>query len=106
MARTRANFFCCAACRSRKAIRGIRTSFHRKPACRSRNRVSKSALLSGRRDALADFGAKLVDRGELVLALDVPVGPAVAGFRPLRQRAEAMDRADIAADLQRTVGAH
>jgi hypothetical protein len=28
-------------------------------------------------------GAEFADRGELVLALDVPVGPTVAGFEPL-----------------------
>src|SRR4051812_49387144 len=64
------------------------------------------SLLRRLREALADLGAEFVDRGELVAALDVPVGPAVAGFQPLRQRAGAVDRDNLRPKLHGAVRAH
>src|SRR4051812_834671 len=43
-----------------------------------------------RRHSGADLGAELVDQLETLLGLDVPEGPAVAGLRTLRHRADAM----------------
>src|SRR5580700_725935 len=54
----------------------------------------------------AHDGAKVVDAGETLRRLDVPKGPAVAGFEPLRQRADAVDRADCVAKGNCAVGAH
>ena len=54
----------------------------------------------------AHLGAQIVDRGEPLAGLDMPEGPAVAGFQPLRDRAHAMDRADLLAEHDRAVGAH
>src|SRR5580765_3917206 len=59
-----------------------------------------------RRHAGADFGAQLVDQLEAVLGLDMPEGPAVAGFRALRYRAHAVDRADLVAEHDGAVGPH
>src|ERR1700722_10139065 len=53
-----------------------------------------------------ELGAQGVDQGEVALALDMPEGPAVAGFEALRQRADAVDRADGVAECDRAIGAH
>ena len=53
----------------------------------------------------ADFGAQLVDQLEALLGLDVPEGPAVAGFGALRHCADAVDRADLVAEHDGAVGA-
>ena len=58
------------------------------------------------REAFPDLGAEVVDRGQLVPALDVPVGPAVAGLESLSERAGAVDRADLTAELHGTVCTH
>src|ERR1700749_1613884 len=60
---------------------------------------------SARRHASADFGAQLVDQPQALLGLDMPEGPAVAGFRALRHRAHAVDRADLVAEHDGAVGA-
>src|ERR1700726_4622652 len=54
----------------------------------------------------AELGAQRVDRGEPAPGLHVPEGPAVAGFEPLRDRADAVDRADHVAERDRAVRAH
>src|SRR5262245_1642376 len=58
------------------------------------------------RQAFADLGAEAVDRRELLVALDMPEGPAVAGLEPLSERTDAVDRADRLAERDRAVGAH
>ena len=58
------------------------------------------------RHAGADLGAHLIDQLEAALGLDMPEGPAVAGFRALRDRADAMDLADLVAEHDGAVGAH
>src|SRR5579863_540328 len=59
-----------------------------------------------RRHVLADFGAQFVDQLEALARLDMPEGPAVAGFRALRHCAHAVDRADLVAEHDGAVGAH
>ena len=51
-------------------------------------------------------GAQVVDHGEALGRLDVPEGPAVARLEPLRERADAVDRADAAAVGERAVCPH
>src|SRR5579883_2545988 len=53
-----------------------------------------------------DLRPKCVDEHERALAFHVPEGPAVAGFQPLRKRADAMDRANGIAKRDGAVGAH
>src|ERR1700761_2889796 len=53
--------------------------------------LSEGRILSSRHLA-ADFGAQLVDQTQALLGLDMPERPAVAGFRALRHRADAVDR--------------
>src|SRR6266516_5528859 len=53
----------------------------------------------------ADFGAQFVDEPQAFLGLDVPEGPAVAGTRALRHRADAVDRADLVTEHDGAVGA-
>src|SRR5215467_6619148 len=62
--------------------------------------------LLARRHLAADLGAQLVDQPEALLGLDMPEGPAVAGFRALRDRADAVDRADLVAEHDGAVGPH
>src|SRR4029077_2167085 len=52
------------------------------------------------------LGAQRVDQGQRALLLDVPEGPAVARLEALRQRADAVDRADRLAERDRAVGAY
>src|SRR5215475_7789459 len=56
-----------------------------------------------RRHLRADFGAQLIDQLEPLLGLDMPEGPAIAGFGPLRHGADAVDRADLVAEHDGTV---
>src|SRR5271155_1386948 len=58
------------------------------------------------RHLAADFSPQLVDQLETLFGLDMPEGPAVAGFRALRDRAHAVDRADLVAEHDGAVGAH
>src|SRR5262249_20766874 len=53
-----------------------------------------------------DLGAQRVDQRERALLRDVPERPAVARLEALRQRADAVDRADRVAERHRAVGAH
>src|SRR5580692_1744593 len=53
----------------------------------------------------AHLRPKRVDHGQALRRLDVPEGPAVASFQPLRQSTDAMDRADSFAERERAVGA-
>src|SRR5207244_3642859 len=66
---------------------------------------SLSRRRSACRHLAADFGAQLVDQLEAALGLDMPEGPAVAGFRALGDRAHAVDRADLVAEHDGAVGA-
>src|SRR3984893_5661847 len=52
------------------------------------------------------FGAQLVDQLEALGGLDMPEGPAVAGARALRHRADAVGRADLVAQHDGAVGAN
>src|SRR5262252_3995154 len=63
-------------------------------------------IASARGHSGADLGAQLVDQLEAALGLDMPEGPAVAGLRSLRDRAHAVDRADLVAEHDGAVGAH
>src|SRR5262249_2124507 len=54
----------------------------------------------------AHLRAQLVDQAKAFVGLDVPEGPAVAGLGPLRQRADAVNRADLVAKRDRAVGAY
>ena len=47
-----------------------------------------------------------VDYGEPLRGLDVPEGPAVAGFEALGESTDAVDRADRFAERERAVGAN
>src|ERR1700676_3042693 len=67
--------------------------------------IFSAAKKLSRRHRGADFGAQFVDQLEALLGLDVPEGPAVAGARALRHRADAMDRADLVAEHDGAVGA-
>ena len=53
----------------------------------------------------AHLRAECVDRFQALRRLDVPEGPDVAGVQPLRQRADAVDRADAVAEGECAVGA-
>jgi hypothetical protein len=55
---------------------------------------------------LAHLRAEGVDRRKALVGLDMPKSPAVAGFQPLCQSADAMDRADALAEGNRAVGAY
>ena len=50
--------------------------------------------------------AQNVDQSETLRRFHVPIGPAVAGFQALRQRADPVDRADRFSECQRAVGAN
>src|SRR5438874_9549559 len=67
--------------------------------------IRKGAFTSPRRHLGADFGAQLVYQPEALIGLDVPEGPTVARARPLRHRANAVDRADLVAEHDRPIGA-
>ena len=54
---------------------------------------------------LAHDGAQLVDRLQAALLLVVPERPAVAGVEPLHDGAEPMDRAGVALEGKRPIGA-
>src|SRR6056297_2989822 len=73
-------------------------------------RPQAPAVLEKSVGAIGHFGADLlaqdVDRHGLAVALEAPVGPAVAAWRAFEGGADLMDRAlDVIAD-QRAVGAH
>src|SRR6516225_4568118 len=61
-------------------------------------------------DRLSHFRAHLraqnVDQSESPRRFHVPIGPGVAGFQALRQRADAVNRTDRFAECQRAVGAN
>src|SRR6202035_4408462 len=63
-------------------------------------------LLRRDRHGGADLRAEAVDRREPALRLHVPEGPAVARLEALRERADAVDRADRVAERDCAVGAH
>src|SRR5260370_40587972 len=54
----------------------------------------------------ADFGAQFVDQAQTLVGFDVPEGPAVAGARTLRHRADAVHRANLLAEHDGAVGTH
>src|SRR5919204_5245767 len=70
----------------------------------SRARCAEWTL--ARRHFGADFGAQLVNQLQAVSGLDMPEGPTVAGLRTLRNRTDAVDRADLVAEHDGAVGAH
>src|ERR1700688_3117584 len=85
-----------------------RTTSHEDPGegtGRSARHANDFFESSARRHFGADFGAQLVDQLEALVGLDVPEGPAVAGARALRYRADAVDRADLVAEHDGAVGA-
>src|SRR4029453_18367697 len=75
------------------------------PGEANRKDVNGGGRSSAHRHLAADFGAQLVDQLEAPLGLDMPECPAVTGFRALRDRADAVDRADLVAEHDGAVGA-
>src|SRR5438105_4243449 len=76
------------------------------PEARPGSEANRNRRALWRAHSRPDLRAQRVDRDQAFGGLQVPEGPAVAGFEPLGQRADAVDRADRVAQRDGAVGAH